>query len=202
MNKIGLFGGTFDPIHQGHLNIASAFLQQLALDSVIFLPAGDPYHKISSGTPAAQRLAMVELAIAGYPDFAVSDCDMVRDGPTYTYDTIQVFRQHFPNSELYWLLGMDSLMQLHTWKRWQDWVRQVHIVVAARAGVRLADTPQALHSWLKQAMADGTFHLLDTPLYPFSSSEIRDQLRRQQPHEGVPAAVYRYIVRNHLYQAA
>lgn len=202
MHKIGLFGGTFDPIHQGHLNIASAFLQQIALDNVIFLPAGDPYHKAAAGTPARHRLAMVECAVAGYPDFAVSDCDMVRDGPTYTYDTIQVFRQHFPNSELYWLMGMDSLMQLHTWKRWRDWVAQVHMVVAVRGDVRLADTPSALHSWLKQALSDGTFHLLDTPPYPFSSSEIREQLRQHRECRGVPERVCRYIAEHHLYQAA
>ena len=109
--KIGLFGGTFDPIHQGHVHMALAFAAELALDSVILIPAGDPYHKEQPRTAAAHRLAMVEAAIAEHPQLAVSDCDMVREGATYTVDTVQIFRQLFPQAQLWWLLGMDSLLQ-------------------------------------------------------------------------------------------
>jgi nicotinate-nucleotide adenylyltransferase len=115
MKNIGLFGGTFDPIHNGHLHIARAFADEIGLDSVIFLPAGDPYHKEASagGADARVRLHMAELAVADEPCFAVSDCDVVREGATYTFDTVQIFRQHFPAAQLWWLMGMDSLMQLH-----------------------------------------------------------------------------------------
>lgn len=116
MKNIGLFGGTFDPIHNGHLHIARAFADEIGLDLVVFLPAGDPYHKDSTRTPAQERLNMVELAIADEPKFAASDCDIVRDGATYTFDTVQIFRQQFPGAQLWWLMGSDSLMQLHTWK--------------------------------------------------------------------------------------
>ena len=116
MKNIGLFGGTFDPIHNGHLHIACAFADEIGLDLVVFLPAGDPYHKDSTRTPAQERLNMVELAIADEPKFAASDCDIVRDGATYTFDTVQIFRQQFPGAQLWWLMGSDSLMQLHTWK--------------------------------------------------------------------------------------
>ena len=95
MKNIGLFGGTFDPIHNGHLHIARAFADEIGLDLVVFLPAGDPYHKDSTRTPAQERLNMVELAIADEPKFAASDCDIVRDGATYTFDTVQIFRQQF-----------------------------------------------------------------------------------------------------------
>ena len=139
MNKLGLFGGSFDPIHNGHLHIARAFADELALDSVIFLPAGDPYHKNATSASAAQRLAMVEAAIEGDSRFAASDVDMVRDGATYSVDTVQIFRQHFAGAELWWLMGMDSLLQLHTWKNWRTFARLTHIAVAARAGAaRLA----------------------------------------------------------------
>ncbi len=117
MKNIGLFGGTFDPIHNGHLHIARAFADEIGLDLVVFLPAGDPYHKDSTRTPAQERLNMVELAIADEPKFAASDCDIVRDGATYTFDTVQIFRQQFPGAQLWWLMGSDSLMQLHTWKK-------------------------------------------------------------------------------------
>ena len=107
--KTGLFGGTFDPPHNGHLHIARAFADETGLDTVIFLPAGDPYHKSAPCTPAAHRLAMTELAAAADPRFAVSDLDIVRGGATYTADTVQIFRQHFPAGELWWLMGADSL---------------------------------------------------------------------------------------------
>ena len=132
MNKLGLFGGSFDPIHNGHLHIARAFADELALDSVIFLPAGDPYHKNATSASAAQRLAMVEAAIESDSRFAASDVDMVRDGATYSVDTVQIFRQHFADAELWWLMGMDSLLQLHTWKNWRTFARLTHIAVAAR----------------------------------------------------------------------
>ena len=112
--RIGLFGGTFDPIHKGHTHIARAFADELKLDSVIFLPAGDPYHKDGAQTPSEHRLAMTELAASADPRFAVSDCDIVRGGATYTFDTVQIFRQQFPTAELWWLLGMDSQQKKHT----------------------------------------------------------------------------------------
>ena len=142
--RIGLFGGTFDPIHKGHTHIARAFADELKLDSVIFLPAGDPYHKDGAQTPAEHRLAMTELAAAADPRFAVSDCDIVRGGATYTFDTVQIFRQQFPTAELWWLLGMDSLLKLHTWKKWQTLVRQTNIAVANRNGGSLAQAPREL----------------------------------------------------------
>ena len=108
--KLALFGGSFDPIHNGHLHMAHAFAQELALDTVLFLPAGDPYHKTGDRVLAAHRLAMVEAAIADEPRFADSDLDIVRKGKTYTIDTIQIIRQHYPSAQLWWLMGMDSLL--------------------------------------------------------------------------------------------
>lgn len=201
MNTIGLYGGSFDPVHNGHLRIAHAFADELGLQSVVFLPAGDPYHKPGSGTPAAHRLAMVERAIAGDPRFAASDCDIVRQGATYTIDTIQIFRQHFPKAQFWWLLGMDSLMQLHTWKNWQTLVRQVHIAAAERPGQTLAAAPKALYGWLGSALADGSLKILSTPPLDISSSRIRQLIAEDSDVSALlPESVADYVRKHRLYR--
>ena len=198
--RIGLFGGTFDPIHKGHTHIARAFADELKLDSVIFLPAGDPYHKDGTQTPAEHRLAMTELAAAADPRFAVSDCDIVRGGATYTFDTMQIFRQQFPTAELWWLLGMDSLLKLHTWKKWQTLVRQTNIAVANRNGGSLAQAPRELHGWLGEALQNGSLHLLQAPLLDISSSDIRGRLKNGlDAAEMLDGNVWHYIRQHKLY---
>lgn len=199
--RIGLFGGTFDPIHKGHTHIARAFADELKLDSVIFLPAGDPYHKDGTQTPAEHRLAMTELAAAADPRFAVSDCDIVRGGATYTFDTVQIFRQQFPAARLWWLLGSDSLMKLHTWKKWQTLVKQTHIAVAMREGDSLGQTPRELHAWLGEALQNGSVRILQAPLYDISSTQIRQDIRNGSLPDGlIPPQVARYIREHGLYR--
>ena len=194
MSKLGLFGGSFDPIHNGHLHIAHAFADELGLDNVIFLPAGEPYHKTAPRTPATRRLAMVEAAIAGDVRFAASDVDMVRDGATYSVDTVQIFRQHFADAELWWLMGMDSLLQLHTWKNWRTFARLTHIAVAARAGQSLNHAPRELQDWLGEALHNGSLKILSAPLWDVSSSEIRRRVKaRESVDDCVPAGVARLM---------
>ena len=194
MARLGLFGGSFDPIHNGHLHIARAFADELGLDNVIFLPAGEPYHKTAPRTPAAQRLAMVEAAIAGDARFAASDADMVRGGATYSVDTVQIFRQHFADAELWWLMGMDSLLQLHTWKNWRTFARLTHIAVAARVGQSLNHAPRELQDWLGEALHNGSLKILSAPLWDVSSSEIRRRVKaRESVDDCVPAGVARLM---------
>lgn len=203
MKKIGLFGGTFDPIHNGHIHIARAFADEQALDMVVFLPAGNPYHKKEeqTRTDAQHRLAMTELAISDDPRFAASDCDIIREGATYTFDTVQIFRQQFPSAQLWWLLGSDSLLQLHTWKKWQTLVSQTHIAVAAREGDNIAQAPRELHGWIGSALQNGSLHLLQTPMYNISSTEIRRRIRNGEPVSGlIDPRVENYIARNRLYR--
>ena len=201
MNKLGLFGGSFDPIHNGHLHIARAFADELALDSVIFLPAGDPYHKNATSASAAQRLAMVEAAIESDSRFAASDVDMVRDGATYSVDTVQIFRQHFADAELWWLMGMDSLLQLHTWKNWRTFARLTHIAVAARSGQSLNHAPRELQDWLGEALHNGSLKILSAPLWDVSSSAIRQRVAAgASVGDEVPAAVEQLIEEWGLYR--
>lgn len=202
MKNIGLFGGTFDPVHNGHLHIARAFADETGLDTVVFLPAGDPYHKPqATQTSAAHRLAMAELAAAEDARFAVSDCDIVRGGATYTFDTVQIFRQQFPAARLWWLLGSDSLMRLHTWKKWQTLVKQTHIAVAMREGDSLGQTPRELHAWLGEALQNGSVRILQAPLYDISSTRIRQDIRNGSLPDGlIPPQVARYIREHGLYR--
>ena len=199
MPRIGLFGGTFDPIHNGHLHIARSFADELDLESVILLPAGDPYHKTTPRTAAHHRLAMAEIAAQADSRLAVSDCDIVRQGAPYTHDTVQIFRQHFPAAELWLLIGMDSLLQLHTWHRWQNLVRQCRIAAAPRPGSSLAQAPAPLQSWLAEALPQGRLHILQTEPLSISSSQIRQQLTTEHTSPDIPPAVLGYIRQHQLY---
>ena len=199
MPHIGLFGGTFDPIHNGHLHIARSFADELDLESVILLPAGDPYHKTAPRTAAHHRLAMAEIAAQADSRLAVSDCDIVRQGATYTHDTVQIFRQHFPAAELWLLIGMDSLLQLHTWHRWQNLVRQCRIAAAPRPGSSLAQAPAPLQTWLAEALPQGRLHILQAEPLPISSSQIRQQLAAEHTSPDLPPAVLDYIRQHQLY---
>ena len=199
MPRISLFGGTFDPIHNGHLHIARSFADELDLESVILLPAGDPYHKITPRTPAHHRLAMAEIAAQADSRLAVSDCDIVRQGATYTHDTVQIFRQHFPAAELWLLIGMDSLLQLHTWHRWQDLVRQCRIAAAPRPGSNLAQAPAPLQTWLAEALPQGRLHILQAAPLPISSSQIRQQLATEHSSPNISPEVLSYIHQHQLY---
>ena len=199
MPRIGLFGGTFDPIHNGHLHIARSFADELDLESVILLPAGDPYHKTAPRTAAHHRLAMAEIAAQADSRLAVSDCDIVRQGATYTHDTVQIFRQHFPAAELWLLIGMDSLLQLHTWHRWQNLVRQCRIAAAPRPGSSRAQAPAPLQTWLAEALPQGRLHILQAEPLPISSSQIRQQLAAEHTSPDLPPAVLGYIRQHQLY---
>lgn len=200
MKNIGLFGGTFDPIHNGHLHIARAFADEIGLDCVVFLPAGEPYHKQHAAASPQDRLAMVEAAIADDARFAASDCDIVREGATYTFDTVQIFRQQFPGSQIWWLMGSDSLMKLNTWKKWQTLVRQINIAVAMRPGDNLHQVPKELHQWLGEALQNGSVRILSAPLHAVSSTEIRRSLQQKQHADGIAPQTLQYIRRHGLYE--
>lgn len=213
MKRIGLFGGTFDPPHNGHLHIARAFADELKLDSVIFIPAGEPYHKthILQAT-AQQRLAMVELAIADDSRFAVSNCDLLRTGATYSFDTVSIFRQVFAQVQLWWLLGMDSFLQLPTWHRYQAFLRDVNLAVAMRDSYELSKLPLSLQDWLPQALTKtqnqpegvdgGRAYLLACATMNISSTQLRNECCHDQYdllRTQMPSAVVDYIRHERLY---
>jgi nicotinate-nucleotide adenylyltransferase len=133
--RLGIFGGTFDPIHYGHLAVAEEMRCALALDRVLFLPAGEPPHKRGWAiSPAADRVAMTRLAIADNPAFALCLVDVERDGPSFTADTLEELARGHPGAELYFILGEDSLADLPTWRAPERIVRAAWLAVAARPG--------------------------------------------------------------------
>ena len=136
MKPLGIFGGTFDPIHYGHLRTAFELLQTLQFDEVRFVPCGDPPHRGLTYAPAALRLEMVRLATRDEPGFVVDDRELQRPGPSYTVDTLASLRAEFPGHSLCLITGMDAFLGLPTWRRWDEILHFAHIVVAHRPGWR------------------------------------------------------------------
>lgn len=215
MMRIGLFGGTFDPIHRGHVHIARVFADELQLQTVVFIPAGEPYHKDAPPrTPAATRMAMVEAVMGEDARFAVSDIDVLRQGATYTFDTVQMFRQAFAQAQLWWLLGMDALLGIHRWHRYRALLDAVNWAVAQRGDGHLSQVDASLHTWLPQALSraqqaaddvtGGRLHMLNAQLSPISSTQIRQLYAAGQPEQAaamLPDAVAQYIAQQGLYPA-
>jgi nicotinate-nucleotide adenylyltransferase len=202
MERLAIMGGTFDPIHIGHLRMAYAVQQQLAFDKVVFLPAYIPPHKQTPDFASWEdRLAMVQMAIQSYADFVVSSLEFDRGGISYTYDTVNFLQELWPDAEIYLIIGEDSLTQLFTWYRVQDLLRLVHFVAAERPGYEgeegVARLTKAYGSWA----AEKIIHA-EVPETAVSSTEIRKRLREGKPIRGmVPMAVERYIYERGLYRA-
>jgi nicotinate-nucleotide adenylyltransferase len=140
MRPIGIFGGTFDPIHYGHLRTSFELLGALRLAEVRFIPCGDPPHRDRTGADAALRLRMVQAAISGQPGFVLDDRELRRNGPSYTVDTLAELRDEHPDRALCLLLGMDAFGDLPKWHRWEELLSYAHLVIAHRPGWRMPET--------------------------------------------------------------
>jgi len=196
--RIGVLGGTFDPIHIGHLVAAEEVRVQLGLDRVIFVPAGLPPHKLSNKlSPVEHRLAMVELAIASNPYFTVSRVDIDRFGPCYTVDTIQLLRDELgPDVELYFIMGSDSLADILTWHKPERLIRLCRLAVVERPGYRV-DMEELEH--LLPGITSRV-HFVNSPQLDISSTDIQRRVREGLPIKyQVPEAVEKYIYEHGLY---
>ena len=182
--KTAIFGGTFDPIHSAHLEMARQAADQFALDRVLFIPAGNPPHK-HADTPFEHRFRMVELACTADPRFVASRMEK-GERKSYSIDTIE--RVKAANGEVFFIIGADAFAEIKTWHRWQDVIRAVDFIVAARPGHQIVSPPGA------------RVHRLETLELPVSSSEIRDALARGETPSELPPAVADYIRDNGLYQ--
>jgi len=192
--RIGLFGGSFDPVHVAHIAIAQTALSELDLDEVQLLPAADPWQRAPLTATAQQRLDMLALAVADLPGLTVNPVEIQRGGPTYTIDTLRAL----PDDAVYiWLLGTDQLSNFCSWRDWQDIVARVDLAVAARPGARLAAPPELQ----ARLLATGrTLHRLSFAQTPVSASEIRRRLAKGESARGlVPAATLTYIQTHRLY---
>jgi nicotinate-nucleotide adenylyltransferase len=197
--NIGVLGGTFDPIHAGHLVVADEVSTRLGLDEVLFIPAGSPWLKADSAiSPAEDRIEMVELAIAGNPRYKLSTLEIERTGPTYTIDTMRELRQKLnAGDELFFILGWDNLEDLPRWHRPRELAAVCRLVAVPRVGYPVPDLS------LLEASIPGISQrviVLDKPEIDISASVIRERVR-QGLHISrlVPEPVERYIKQHGLY---
>lgn len=196
--KIGLFGGSFDPIHNGHLALVHDIAEELSLDRVILMPTGLPPHKIkSSATTAEDRLAMCRLAVENDPLIVVSDHEIRQGGASFTVDTLTALLAEHPDDEWYLMMGADMFMTLLSWKRFEDIVGMVSLCTVPRD-----DAPvDKLLAYAKTYEALGArCHVCDMPMMDISSTEIREAIEKGESLEGfVPLAVAAYIIEHRLY---
>ena len=193
--RIGLLGGSFDPVHSAHLALAQTALVTLPLDEVQLMPAGQPWQRPPLGASPAHRLAMIKLAVGKAKGLQVNPIEIDRTGPTYTFETLALLPQEH---EYFWILGADQLENFCTWREWSTIANKVQLVVAQRPGSKVA-APAALAAWLTQHNR----HLVKLPFDPLdvSANEIRQRIARgDSTCDLIPEAVGQYITEHGLYR--
>lgn len=198
--RVGIMGGTFDPIHYGHLVTAEAARVELELDEVVFVPTGDPPHKTYAVTEAKHRYLMTVLATLTNPYFSVSRVDMDREGKTYTIDTIRDLRAIYgPEVELFFITGADAILEILTWKSPEDLLRTCVFVAASRPGHSL-DRIQEVLGGLYTNNKD-RIRLLQVPALAISSTDVRERVADGRPIRYLlPETVAYYIAKTGLYR--
>ena len=209
MKPIGVFGGTFDPIHYGHLRTAFEMLQALRFEEVRFVPCGDPPHRGVTFADAGRRLRMVETAIAGQAGFSVDDRELQRDGPSYTIDTLAELRAEYPRHSLGLIVGMDAFLGLPGWHRWDELLDVAHIIVAHRPGWKAPDigplgdliSEHGTHRVNDVHNAThGRIHIHAVTQLEISSTEIRDLIAAgRDPRFLMPDALGNLIEETGIY---
>lgn len=193
IKKLGLFGGSFDPIHQRHMNIGREALKQFGLDQVVFIPTANPPHKALKNISDQARLEMTKLATVNEKNFVVSDIEVLRRGTSYTVDTLRWFKHRYPEAEIYFIIGQDTLSQLESWKEAEVVYSLCHFLVAPRTKERIALNEEELR-------AKGIrFSYIDMPLEETSSTHIRRQLSSGKMPPSLPGQVAGYIYTLGLY---
>ena len=187
-------GGTFDPIHNGHLVAASEAAYRFQLDQVVFVPTGQPWQKAGRDVTAAEhRYLMTMVATASNPRFTVSRVDIDREGPTYTIDTLRDLRELFPDAELYFITGADSLASIMSWRDWEVMLEMANFVGVTRPGYELSKDMLPLES-------QTGIELIEIPAMAISSTDCRKRAGEGEPvWYLVPDGVVQYIAKNNLY---
>lgn len=208
---IGILGGTFDPVHYGHLRLALECKEAAALQEIRLVPSSMPPHREPPRAAAAQRLGMLKLATASVAGLTVDDCEIRRGGTSYTIDTVREIRKHSGNRTVCIIMGMDAFRQLPSWKEWELILEQVHIIVADRPDVETRIDDRQLARLYQTRRTDrrddlhrvpaGSILKIDIPLLTISSTRIRDMLLRgQDPSFLLPDNVIDYIRSHKLYR--
>ncbi|MDU0326623.1 nicotinate-nucleotide adenylyltransferase [Microbacterium sp. KSW2-21] len=189
--RIGVMGGTFDPIHHGHLVAASEVAQSFDLDEVVFVPTGRPWQK-DDVTESEHRYLMTVIATASNPQFTVSRVDIDRAGPTYTIDTLRDLQDQRPGAELFFITGADAVAQILSWRNHQELWVLAHFVAVSRPG----------HVLTTEGLPSQNVSQLEIPALSISSTDCRARVRRGHPvWYLVPDGVVQYIAKHHLYRS-
>jgi nicotinate-nucleotide adenylyltransferase len=201
---MGVLGGTFDPVHYGHLVVAEEVYATLQLTEMVFVPTGQPPHKTNEEITAAEhRLAMLELAIASNPHFTISRVDLDRPGPSYTVDTLRLLREQWGDTTtIYFVIGGDSLEDLLSWHDPSGILEQLtHLVVVRRPGY---NESEAYYEWLEARLPGIKQRLLmvDAPQFDISATDLRTRVEQGQPIKyQTPESVESYIIQYGLYRS-
>ena len=214
-DDIALLGGTFDPIHYGHIQPAKQVADWLGLKQVLLLPAHIPVHKAHPGTSARQRAAMIDLVCQDQALLAIDRRELNRATPSYTVETLQQIKQQSPNKRIFFIVGMDSLLSFTTWHKWQDILGLCHLVVNTRPGYDLQRLPEQTRQLLQKHQQNDLTKLTDQSAgaiifsppanYDISSTQLRQQLKNRHKYNSpelslqVPDKVLAYINNQHLY---
>ena len=198
--KLGIFGGTFDPVHYGHLMLVEYCRQELGLDSVRLIPAGKPPHKTPTGvTDGHTRADMLKLAVSGYPEFVVDRREIRRAGESFTVDTLQEFQTEYPDAERYFLVGADSIRDFLTWKNPEQILNLATVVAVNRPGVA-APTLSQMSEWIGESMA-AKIRVVQIPGCDLSASALRQRVADGQTLRFMtPRAVEAFIDECRLYR--
>lgn len=199
MGRLGIFGGSFDPPHQAHITLAASAIAQLHLDQLLVIPAGDAWHKTRHLTLAPHRLAMTRLAFAHLSKVTVDSREIDRQGPSYTFDTLEEIAQNFPNSKLFLCIGGDQAQAFTTWHRWKEILHRATLAVAYRPDDKNAFHAEDHGQW-HNALPTGAIRL-EMPNLAISATDIRLQLAQSDTcPSALPAGVCEYIQQHSLYK--
>ncbi len=219
---IGILGGTFDPVHNGHLGLAEQVQKRFQLDRILFIPAAVSPHKLDQDcAPAQHRLKMLRLALAPYPGFSISEMEIHRPGPSYTVNTIETLRAENPQKELHLIMGQDTFESLETWKDKFRLLDLCHLIVARRSEPDEKDFEETAKLWIgklklphrfqhkqedvvcfSNSASNTTLRFFDLPLMDVSSREIRKRIaHKEQTKNLLPPKVENYIIETQLYRA-
>jgi nicotinate-nucleotide adenylyltransferase len=210
MQSIAIFGGAFDPIHNGHLQVSLTIQSQFNFDSYILLPCKTPTLKSPTLADTTQRIDMLHLALKEYPNFKLDLREIERTTPSYTVETLQSFRAQYPTASITFILGYDAFLSLPQWHQWEQLIKLAHLLVINRAGLpKQTQNPvlqQFMNAYQNEDKAKllntkaGTLFLFNAGEYDISSTAIREALKKGEEIDSkIPEAVYEYIKEAKLY---